>query len=192
MNWNKNIKSLYQCLSEISFRNFEGTEIGSDKGFFDWVLRTQNVRKSNNTIFFVGNGASASMACHFAADMAKNGKIKTQVFTDVSLITAIANDISYDEVFAEPIKLQMIKNDMLVAISSSGNSKNLIRASEECRKKGGQIVTLSAMKRENSLQSLGDINIYIPAQTYGWAESGHAVVLHYWMDLIQSNLDEGL
>jgi len=117
--------------------------------------------------------------------------IKTQVFTDVSLITAIANDISYDEIFAEPIKLQMNKNDMLVAISSSGNSKNIIRACEECRNKGGQIITLSAMKRDNLLQSIGDINIYIPAQTYGWAESGHAVVLHYWMDLILSKLDEG-
>jgi len=191
MNWNKNIDALHQCLSEISFRNIEGTEIDSNKGFLEWIEKTQKIRKSNNTIFFIGNGASASVACHFAADVAKNGKIKTQVFTDVSLITAIANDISYDEVFAEPIKLQMTKNDMLVAISSSGNSKNVLRACEECRKKDGNIITLSAMKRDNFLQSSGDINIYIPSQTYGWAESGHAVVLHYWMDLIQSTLDQG-
>jgi len=191
MNWNKNIDALHQYLSEISFRNIEGTEIDSNKGFLEWVENVQNIRESNNTIYFVGNGASASMACHFAADMAKNGKIKTQVFTDVSLITAIANDISYDEVFAEPIKLQMTKNDMLVAISSSGNSKNIIRACEECRLKNGKIVTLSAMKRDNALNSIGDINIYIPAQTYGWAESGHTVILHYWMDLILSKLLEG-
>ena len=135
MNWKKNIENLNQCLNDISFRNNEGKEIEPDTGFLEWLKRTQNVRKSNNTIFLVGNGASASMACHMAADVAKTGKIKTQVFTDVSLITAIANDISYDEVFAEPIKLQMAENDMLVAISSSGNSKNIIRACEECRKK---------------------------------------------------------
>jgi len=190
MNWKKNIENLNQCLNDISFRNNEGKEIEPDTGFLEWLKRTQNVRKSNNTIFLVGNGASASMACHMAADVAKNGKIKTQVFTDVSLLTAIANDISYDEVFAEPIKLQMVENDMLVAISSSGNSKNIIRACEECQKKDGLIITLSAMKRDNPLQSIGDINIYVPAQTYGWAESGHAVVLHYWMDLIQSDLSK--
>ena len=55
-------------------------------------------------------------------------------------------------------------------------------------KKNGLIITLSAMKRDNSLQTMGDINIYIPAQTYGWAESAHAVVLHYWMDRIQSEI----
>ncbi|MBF0452394.1 MAG: SIS domain-containing protein [Candidatus Magnetomorum sp.] len=186
MNWNKNIETLSQCLSDISFRTFEGVEISSDNGFSEWFQRTQIIRKSNNTIFFVGNGASASMASHMAADVAKNGRIRTQVFTDVSLITAIANDISYDEVFAEPVRLQLIENDMLIAISSSGNSTNVIRACEECRKKGGQVITLSAMKRDNALQSMGDINIYIPAQTYGWAESGHAAILHYWMDLIHS------
>jgi len=56
------------------------------------------------------------------------------------------------------------------------------------KKKNGLIITLSAMKRDNSLQTMGDINIYIPAQTYGWAESAHAVVLHYWMDRIQSEI----
>jgi len=182
MDWKKNIENLSQCLNEISFRNHEGKAIDPETGFLEWLKRTQNVRKSNNTIFFVGNGASASMACHMAADVAKNGRIKTQVFTDVSLITAIANDISYDEVFAEPVRLQMQEKDMIIAISSSGNSKNIIRACEESRNKNGQIVTLSAMKRDNPLQSIGDLNIYIPAQTYGWAESGHAAILHYWMD----------
>jgi len=188
LNWNGYITTLGQCLTNISFRNIKGIEIGFVNGFSEWLEKTQKIRQSNNTIYFVGNGASASMASHMAADVSKNGRIRTQVFTDVSLITAIANDISYDEVFAEPLRLQMIKNDMLVAISSSGNSKNVIRACEECRKTGGQIITLSAMHRDNVIQSMGDINIYIPAPTYGWAESGHAAVLHYWMDLIQGNL----
>jgi len=179
---------MYQCLTEVSFRNISGHDIAPDEGFLEWLSRTKRIKNSNNTIYFVGNGASASMASHMAADIAKNGIIRTQVFTDLSLITAIANDISYNEVFAEPLRLQIVNDDMLIAISSSGNSKNIIRACEECRKKNGQIVTLSAMKRDNALQKIGDINIYIPAQTYGWAESGHAAILHYWMDLVQSKM----
>jgi len=184
MNWNQNIETLNKYLSSISFRNIQGRELGVDEGFAELLNQTKKVRNENNTLYLVGNGASASMASHMAADFAKNGRIKTQVFTDLSLITAIANDISFNEIFAEPIRFQMVENDMLVAISSSGNSKNVIRACEECRKKNGKIITLSAMKRDNALQSLGDINIYIPAQTYGWAESGHAAILHYWMDLV--------
>ena len=75
MNWNKNLEKLNQCLSQISFRNIEGYEIGADKGFLEWLQRTQKVRRSNKTIFFVGNGASASMASHMAADVSKNGLI---------------------------------------------------------------------------------------------------------------------
>jgi D-sedoheptulose 7-phosphate isomerase len=185
--WNNYIKKLTQILTDISFRNSEGQELGLEKGFLEWVEQTKQLKQSNNTIYFVGNGASASMASHMAADVSKNGRIRTQVFTDVSLITAIANDISYDEVFAIPLKLKMIENDMLIAISSSGNSSNIIRACEECRNIGGQVITLSAMKRNNPLQAMGDMNIYIPAQTYGWAESAHAIILHYWMDQLVTN-----
>lgn len=187
MIWNNYIKKLTQILTDISFRNSEGQELGLEKGFLEWVEQTKQLKQSNNTIYFVGNGASASMASHMAADVSKNGRIRTQVFTDVSLITAIANDISYDEVFAIPLKLKMIENDMLIAISSSGNSSNIIRACEECRNIGGQVITLSAMKRNNPLQAMGDMNIYIPAQTYGWAESAHAIILHYWMDQLVTN-----
>jgi len=73
MNWKTNIEILNRCLFEVFFRNIEGKEMDSDAGFSEWLERTQNVRQSNNTIFFVGNGASASMACHFSADVAKNG-----------------------------------------------------------------------------------------------------------------------
>ena len=76
----------------------------------------------------------------------------------------------------------MCTGDMLVAISSSGQSQNIIRAVEEANKLGGFTVTLSAMKRENTLRSMGMINFYIPADTYGMAETCHAAILHYWID----------
>ena len=66
------------------------------------------------------------MASHFAADLAKNGRVRAEVFTDLSLITAVANDINYDSVFAEPLRWQMREGDMLVAVSSSGNSPNVV------------------------------------------------------------------
>ena len=73
---------------------------------------------------------------------------------------------------------------MLVAISSSGNSPNVANAAAEARKIGGHVVTLSAMQPGNRLQGMGDLNFYLPGHTYGLAESGHAAVLHHWIDMM--------
>ncbi len=187
MNWQNNISELYSVLENLSIQNRQGSELGHDQGFSLWKKLTLDIRNTNKRVFFIGNGASASMSSHFAADLAKNGKVFTEVFTDLSLITAIANDISYEQIFAEPLKLKMAKGDMLVAISSSGNSPNVLRGAETAATLEGTIITLSAMKENNALRKLGDLNFYIPAQTYGLAETGHAAILHCWMDSVETN-----
>ena len=168
----------------ISVRDFEGGGINPDHAFRLWREMTVKIRKLKRTVYLIGNGASASMASHVAADLAKNAFVHTEVFSDLSLITAIANDLSYDEVFAEPLRRRMVPGDMLVAISSSGRSSNILHAAEEAIELGGQVVTLSAMSAENELRSLGTLNFYIPAQTYGDAETCHAAILHHWIDLV--------
>ncbi|KHK00284.1 putative phosphoheptose isomerase [Desulfovibrio sp. TomC] len=119
-----------------------------------------------------------------SADLAKNAHVHTQVFTDMSLLTAVANDISFAEVFAEPLRRCINPEDMLVAISSSGNSPNVVRAVNVARDAGAFIVTLSAMDSGNSIRTMGDLNYWLPARTYGLAETSHAAILHYWMDLM--------
>ena len=182
-NWQNQIQSLCGILSllQISIQN---NNVTADTGFSQLKKLTEKLRETRNTIYVIGNGASASMASHFAADLAKNGKLHTQVFSDLALITAISNDIGYDQVFAEPLRRMGEKNDMLVAISSSGNSSNLLAAIAEAKQIGMKSVTLSAMNKDNPLRQIGDINLYVPAQTYGDAESCHAAILHHWIDLI--------
>ena len=126
------------------------------------------------------------MASHFAADLAKNAHLHTEVFSDLSLITAISNDMGYEWVFAKPLCRRAKKGDMLVAISSSGASKNILCATEIAKKIGLKIITLSAMLPQNPLRSSGDLNIYVSAKTYGLAETAHAAILHHWMDLVES------
>ena len=87
------------------------------------------IRNARRTIYLVGNGASASMASHMASDLSKNAGLHTHVFSDPSLLTAISNDIGYEDVFALPLKGRAVKGDMLVAISSSGKSPNILKAS---------------------------------------------------------------
>ena len=182
--WKTEINELYNLMNKISFRNRDGIEYENDKGFHIWEKLTIDVRKKDRTIYLIGNGASASMASHFAADLAKNGNLHTEVFFDLSLITSISNDMSYEWVFAEPMKRRAIEGDMLVAISSSGCSSNILRAIEVANKVGLSSVTLSAMSPQNPLRSSGNLNVYIPSETYGYAETCHAAILHYWMDMM--------
>jgi len=191
MNWINNILNLENCLKSLSARNKAGDETDSDSAFAQWKDRTVQVREDRKTVYLIGNGASASMASHFAADLAKNGRVRTEVFTDLSLMTAVANDINYESVFSEPLRWQMLKGDMLLAISSSGNSPNVLAGCKTALSLGGYVVTLSAMKPDNALRSLGNLNFYVPAETYGAAETCHAAILHYWMDQMVLGVSNG-
>ncbi len=184
--WKTEIDKLSSILYKLAFFGHDGTEYSSDEGFKIWQELTIDVREKKRSIYLIGNGASASMASHFAADLAKNAYLHTEVFTDLSLITAISNDIGYEWVFSEPLQNRAKKGDMLVAISSSGNSKNILRATETAWKIGLKVITLSAMSPQNSLRSSGHLNIYIPAATYGYAETSHAAILHHWMDMMET------
>lgn len=182
MNWIHHIKDIGSILRALSVQNSDGHDMDIEDAFTSLVKMTLKLRKNEGTIFLIGNGASASIASHVAADLAKNAHVRTEVFSDLSLITAIANDIGFDEVFSEPLRRRIKRGDMLIAISSSGQSVNILRASEEAKHLGGYVVTLSAIKKGNPLRGKGHLNMYVPAKTYGIAETCHAAILHYWID----------
>ena len=95
-----------------------------------------SIKKSNNKIYFFGNGASAAFANHMALDFSKNGGILSYSLSDSSLLTALSNDYSYDDAGVEFLKINKIdKNDLVVTISSSGNSANIINVIEHARHK---------------------------------------------------------
>ncbi len=183
--WNEFITQLSNALGNILVTDNVQNDLPSNVGMAQWTQKAVRVRENDKTLFFVGNGASASMASHFSADVAKNARIRTWVFTDPALLTAVSNDVSYEDSYAEPIRWFMKEGDMLVAISSSGNSPNIVQAVKAALQQGGTVVTLSAMNENNSIRQLGHLNFYLPADTYGLAETGHAAVLHYWMDAIE-------
>jgi len=180
--WSSAVLELQQMLSRVAFSTLDGRLLDADAGFDRWQALAHDVRDSRHTLFLVGNGASASMASHMAADLAKNAHIHAQVFSDLSLITAVANDLGYDQVFAEPLRRCARAGDLLLAISSSGASPNILAALELARTQGLRSVTLTAMRPDNPARRLGDLNLYVDAATYGMAETCHAAILHHWMD----------
>ena len=148
------------------------------------------LRTEGKTLYCVGNGASASMCSHFAADIMKNARIRTAVFTDLALLTAVGNDLSYADVYSYPLGLNAKEGDCLLAISSSGTSSNILKALDVALQHGVYTITLTAMSPGNPARKRGDLNVYFPAQTYGHAETVHAAILHHWTDvLIKQTVD---
>ncbi len=161
----------------------QGAMPTADEGLNQLVTQIEEMQAKSGTIYMIGNGASATMASHMALDATKNGKLKVQAFNDVASLTALGNDLGYDEVFAFPLSRYASSGDMLLTISSSGNSPSIIRAIETARELGMKVITLSGMKPDNRSRALGDLNFYIPATTYGMVECAHQVLMHYWLDL---------
>lgn len=178
------IADMNTCLNKTIITDKEGKVIEMDEGMNLFKSMSMETRKSGGFLYFVGNGASSAMSSHMAADSDKNGGFRTRVFTDLSLMTAVGNDISYDQVFATPLAKYAKPGDILITISSSGNSPNVIEAIKVARDKGAKVVTLSSMKEDNKSRKLGDLNLYVPADTYGYAECAHQVLLHCWLDKV--------
>ena len=183
LQWDQSVAKLVSVLRALSVRDGGGSELG-DAGLAAWVQRTLELAGRGGCAFFAGNGASASMASHFSTDIAKNAGVRSMVFTDPSLMTCVGNDFSYEDIFAEPLSWHMRPGDMAVLVSSSGNSPNVVKAARRARELGGTVVTLSAMRPDNALRALGDLNIYVPAQSYSHAETSHAAILHHWVDCV--------
>lgn len=180
--WGTCVDELTLSLKHMQVSNAQQQRLTADAAFQQWQMLTEEVRNTEASVYLIGNGASASMASHFATDLSKNARIRAHVFTDLSQVTAIGNDVSFDQIYAIPLKRNAHAGDMLVAISSSGQSPNILAAVQAAHERQVQVVTLSAFAPHNPLRKNGTLNFYIPASTYGLAETCHAAVLHHWMD----------
>lgn len=182
--WEKHTRQLWSLLNAVEFSASDGQRLPIDQGFKTVIQFGIDLRRHKKTLFCIGNGASASMGSHFAADLMKNAHIKTAVFTDPALMTAVANDLSFEDVYAHPLSLGAREGDCLLAISSSGRSPNIISALTVAKEMRLTTISLTAMQADNPARSLGDLNIYFPAKSYGLAETVHAALLHCWTDAL--------
>jgi D-sedoheptulose 7-phosphate isomerase len=184
------VKSYYEnytfafkaALAGVEVTNREGNRVDPEDAFADLCKKIDSLRQSGRTQFICGNGASATLSNHMALDWSKNAAVKTMSFNDAALLTALGNDIGYEEVFSTPLRWYAEAGDQLVTISSSGNSPNILRVLETAHELGLSTVTLSGLRPDNSCRRLGDLNFYVPAKTYGIVESVHQVLLHLCLD----------
>ena len=150
-----------------------------------FVLTLLGARERGATVYFIGNGGSAATASHFANDLAIGTKTRDLHFRVVALtdnvpvMTAIANDFGYEEIFERQLRGLLSAGDVVVAISASGNSPNLLRAIHFAKGKGATTVALTAFDG-GALRGLVDVSVHVPTPPgeYGPAEDAHMVIDH--------------
>ncbi len=140
-------------------------------------------------LIFIGNGGSAAIAGHMALDFSNRGGLRAICFNDGPLLTCLANDYSYENVFLKAINIYANPEDVLIAISSSGQSENVLRGVDAATKKGCKVITFSGFDKANPLRKLGELNVHvsIPRPNYGLVEVSHHIILHFILDYILEN-----
>jgi len=146
-------------------------------------------KETRGTVFFIGNGGSAAIASHMTADYMKNGRMNTYSLYDTAVTTCMGNDYGYEEVFSRPLDFLISKGDLLVAISSSGNSQNIINAIRVAHEKGARVITFTGFSMDNIARQMGDINVWVPCESYGIVESIHNLILQQIVDMIMEQSD---
>lgn len=184
---NQYIKELTEKIeaSKILYGNDPQTACSSyDEGIRLLADTFTKYKTSKAQLFFIGNGGSSAIASHMTADFMKNGGMNTYSLYDNAVTTCMGNDYGYEYIFSRPLEFLVRKGDLLVAISSSGNSPNIINAIEVAKEKGAFVITFTGFKPDNRAKQLGDINVYIPCEKYGIVESIHNLILQQAVDMI--------
>ncbi len=138
-----------------------------------------SVRSREARVWWAANGGSAALASHLSQDMLMRCAIASSVLGDAPLLTCSANDYGYDQVYARPLRVLMRPGDLLIAVSSSGESPNVLNAVTAARELGAQIAAFSGFRPDNRLGRAGaELSLHVPARDYGHVEIAHEALIH--------------
>lgn len=171
------IQGIKDIFLNTEVTNDKKKKISLEKGLKMAKELIEKVKNGNGQIIFIGNGGSAAVASHKALDFWRNIGIKGIVFSDYPRLTCLSNDEGYENLYQRQIKDFVDKKDILISISSSGKSKNILLATQEMKKKKGKIITFSGFSPKNPLRNLGDLNFYSPSFHYNQVETVHLILL---------------
>ena len=137
----------------------------------------EKTKRRKKKIVIAGNGGSAAISSHFSVDMTKIGKVRCTNFNESDLITCFSNDYGYENWIKQSLKFYLDSKDLVILISSSGKSKNMINAANFLKKRNNICVTFTGFGKKNKLSKLGDVNFIVDSKCYNYIENVH----QYWL-----------
>ena len=175
----EHVGQFQSIVEKTEFTDRDGNDLDYEKGIQENLKMLENLRDSGGNLFLVGNGGSAAVVSHILTDFINVAKLNARTLHESSLLSCMSNDYGYENSFSEPLSTLAREKDLLVAVSSSGRSPNIHNAVKSIKKVGGEAITLSGFDQDNSLKSMGDLNIWLDSTSYGLVEIGHLFYLHY-------------
>lgn len=167
-----------------TFSDKNGGLLSHDEGIDSLIKLLTSTRTNGGTLYVIGNGGSAAVASHAVTDFFNVGGLRAMTLHDSSTLTCFSNDYGYEHAFSRRVERLITKHDVLITISSSGQSANMLNACKSAADKSASVITLSGFKTDNPLRDLGDFNYWLNTDDYGMAEIGHLFLLHYIADLL--------
>lgn len=159
------------------------------KGLINVQEILKKVKRKNKKVLIFGNGGSASIASHFSVDLIKNTKIRCINFNEANLLTCFSNDFGYKNWMKQALEFYGDKGDVLILISSSGQSENVNKCALEAKKKGfSKVITFTGFNKNNPLRSKGNINFWVNSKIYNYVENVHQIMLLSIIDLLTFDL----
>ena len=183
--------ALSDLLRSVEVTDPDGVTLPLDEGARKAVNLILSVRAGSGKVMLIGNGGSAAIASHMHNDLCKAAHVRALVFNEPPLLTALSNDDGYGSVFERPVELWAMPGDLLLAISSSGRSENILRAVRKSAERRCEVITLSGFDADNPLRRMGAINFYVPCRVYGHVEVIHSALAHFLTDSAMMSVVRG-
>lgn len=176
-------RRLHDVIAAALASDREGAALDLESAIRTMGRSMKAAHQRGNRVFFVGNGGSAGIASHLATDFSKNGGMRASALNDGSVLTCLGNDYGYEHVFSKQLEWHARAGDVVVAISSSGKSANILAAAAAARAADCELFTFTGFAPDNPLRVMGDVNIYVSDPNYGFVEVGHLALLHGVLDI---------
>ena len=149
----------------------------NNKDFLKIVKILEGIKRNKKKVILVGNGGSAAMASHVSVDLTKMCKIRAVNFNEADLLTCFSNDYGYENWVQKALSSYADKGDLLICISSSGESKNIINGAKFAKKIGCKVITLTGFNKKNKVKKIGHVNLWLESKNYNIIEMTH----HTWL-----------
>ena len=146
-------------------------------GYIEQATKLILKLNKKNKIILAGNGASASISSHISIDFTKAARIRAINFNEANLLTCFSNDFGYENWIKKALDYYAFKDDIMILVSSSGKSKNIINAAKFAKKRRIKLITLSGLNSKNPLKKIGDINFFVNSKNYNVVETTHLTIL---------------